>query len=115
MLHAQSAGEGCIGFYHDVVLLAVGSELGSCIEGVDFDLVDCGLDARVAGQQFVELSLLAPHAAYVVAVTHTCFSPKFETPPILTSPSWIASSIARQLSSLACFPPYGLCSRNKST
>lgn len=35
----------------------------------------------------------------------TCLTPKFEMPPILTSPASIASSTAFQDSSLAFFPP----------
>lgn len=47
VVHAHSPREWCVGFDDDVVFLADLSDLGLGVEGVDFDLVDGGFDARV--------------------------------------------------------------------
>lgn len=89
-------------------------EAGVGVEGVQFDLVDGGFDAGVGGEEFGDLDLRGWGDGLALedggggggeAKVRTCFSPKLLTPPLRTSPSWIASSTARQLSSRACLPP----------
>lgn len=46
---------------------------------------------------------------------HTCLTPKLLTPALLILPCSTASMIARQHSSRLATPPYGLCSRYRST
>lgn len=53
MFHLQRSDEGGICLDEDIVLLAKGGDVGSGVEGVNFDLIDGGPDARVGGQEFL--------------------------------------------------------------
>lgn len=55
MLHAHAAGQGRIGLNGNVVLGAGLSDASLRVEGVDFDLVDDGCDARLRCHQLFNL------------------------------------------------------------
>lgn len=55
MLHSQSAGERGVGLHGDVFGGAARDEGGVWVEGVEFDLVDCGADSRGGGEEFGDL------------------------------------------------------------
>lgn len=71
MAESHGARERSVGFDDDVVGGAEGCDVGAGVEGVDFDLVDGGFDARIGGEEFLKLFAMRYMSAAVILPTTT--------------------------------------------